>query len=197
MAKKKLTKKMKKKESKAAIKELCTNIAIIKRFRKIFKMYEYSDKDVAKTMKYMIKQFMREETVDPEDRESEDILEMAKDQFDDISDNPKRRKKKGKKYTNREDRYRNDSVQSVLDELREVAEDEDDDEEIIEVREPVYHPGNVPKDGFKVITKDRPEQLDLLLDMYDANLKNSLRKEPKGASISKAMKKHQRRKVGD
>ena len=73
----KLTKSEKKKRAKVALKELLNNQSIINRFRVIFKMYDYSDKDVQKTIKAMIKGFLETSEVDPEMREIEELINYA------------------------------------------------------------------------------------------------------------------------
>ena len=73
----KLTKSEKKKRAKVALKELLNNQSIINRFRVIFKMYDYRDKDVQKTIKAMIKRFLETSDVDPEMREIEELINYA------------------------------------------------------------------------------------------------------------------------
>lgn len=81
----KLTKKEKKKRSKEALNELLNNKAILNKFRVIFKMYDYEDSDVKKTVKAMVKGFMKNNDVDPETREMEELMDITKLRNDAIS----------------------------------------------------------------------------------------------------------------
>lgn len=63
----KMDQKKQKKAQKKALKELCKNRAILNKFRKIFMMYDCSDKKVGKVVKKCIKAFLKNMVTEEED----------------------------------------------------------------------------------------------------------------------------------
>lgn len=84
----KLNKKKKKELRKKAMKDLCSNTYVLGKLRLLFGLYDYSDKDVVKTFKHCIKEFIKKQEVDPEEYELEQLYKEYKDERRDRREEP-------------------------------------------------------------------------------------------------------------